>query len=72
MAKRNEKFIAELKGAALPDLNRLYLIEKTQSTFDPVEKELLEALLVGYDSGQLIMSWDPFTMEMKYKAADLN
>jgi hypothetical protein len=72
MAKGNGKFFDDLKGVTLPDLNRLYLIEKAQSTFDPVEKELLEALLEGYDSGQLIMSWDPFTMEMKYKTAELN
>ena len=72
MAEGNGKFIDDLKGDTLPDLNRLYLIEKAQSTFDPVEKELLEALLEGYDSGHLTMSYDPFAQEMKYKSAEIN
>ena len=72
MAKGNGKLISELKGATLPDLNRLYLIEKAQSAFDPVEKEVLEALLEGYDSGKVTMSYDPFTGEMMYRAAEMN
>jgi hypothetical protein len=72
MAKGNEKLITELKGDTLPDLNRLYLIEKAQRVFDPDEKELLEVLLESYDSGKVTMSYNPFTGEMMYSSAVMN
>ena len=62
---------ADKKGE-FPDLNRLYLNEKVENEEDPIKRELFEALLEGYDSGQLIMSYDLFTQEMKYRAAEVN
>ena len=60
------------KSITLPDLNRLYLIEKSETSCDPVEKEVLQALLEGYDSGKVTMTYDPYTGEMLYRAAELN
>jgi hypothetical protein len=62
---------AILKGN-IPDFNRLYLSERVEREEDPARRDILAALLEGYDTGQVKMSFDPFTQEMMYTAAEIN
>ena len=57
---------------AIPDLNRLWIMEKLKSASDDTNKELYQALLIGYDSGELVLQFDSWTGEMKYKLSMVN
>ena len=60
------------KNEAITDARREYLISKVEAETDPDAKLLYEALLHGYDRGELIMSWNPWQQEMEYSASDIH
>ena len=59
-------------GNIIPDLNRVWLSVKSKTESDPTSRQVYEALLQGYDAGQVTMYYDVFTGEMKYKEAEIN
>ena len=61
-----------LAGNIIPDLNRVWLYSKSKTETDPTKRQVYEALLCGYDSGQVTMHFDVFMGEMKYTAAEVN
>jgi hypothetical protein len=61
-----------LAGKLIPDLNRVWLHSKIKTEPDPTKRQVYEALLCGYDHGELKMYFDVFMGEMKYAPADIN
>jgi hypothetical protein len=61
-----------LHGNIIPDLNREWLCFKVNKEDDPQQRMLYEALLVGYDNGELAMQFNPWSGEMEYSSPDVN
>ena len=59
-------------GEALPDLKRLYLHDKILYERDPEQKEVLNALLDGYDRGLIEIRIDFWDGTVKYSRAMVN
>jgi hypothetical protein len=56
----------------IPDARREYLVHMLDIETNPDAKLVYEALLHGYDRGELIMRWDPWQQEMQYSAAEVH
>ena len=63
--------VDHLEGV-IPDLNREWLYFKLNKEQDPEKRMLYEALLVGYDNGELAMKFNPWSGEMEYSSPEIN
>ena len=76
MINAEDEFVGKvddvLPGNIIPDLNREWLCLKVDKEEDPERRRLYEALLVGYDTGQLMMQFNLWSGEMEYSSPDIN